>query len=393
MSEGKFEIEAFSKIAAGLAILRSRHEGVVVDVSTKEGLKSAKASRDELRDYRLNLEATRKAEKESILNRGRLIDSEAKRIQSVLTPWEESYAKTIKEHEDEQQRLKDAKLAEEGRRVRALQDRVESIHAVWRSRVGASIESVEAGIALVNSFAIDDSFAEMLPAAQAAHQEAIDKLAAMLQQAKDQKELADLRERQRVDEENRQAEQKRVAAIRTRIDQIKAAPALCIGLDSKRIKLALDRLVAVSIDGFEEFSDEGAEEVKSSLASLRNLLGEAVKNEVNALALKRLQDEEDARNKAANDEKAKAEREAAKKKREEVEAQEALAVAEAAEKLRKDAVLREASAAMLKALESVLNSPAWWSIDEATKAEVIAAVTLATGTTPIPFHNIKECHE
>lgn len=101
-------IAKYSSIEAGLEDLKQRHLDVVVDVTTPQGMKTAKDGRAELRKVRLNLEEARKEEKADSLAYGRLVDSEANRIKAVIEPMEDAYDNAIKK---EEQRIEDEKLA------------------------------------------------------------------------------------------------------------------------------------------------------------------------------------------------------------------------------------------------------------------------------------------
>lgn len=123
-------IQEYSVIEANLEALKSRHLNVVIDVTTAEGMKKAKEGRSELREMRLSLEDIRQRTKEPLLKLGKELDSEAKRIQAVLNPMEESYDRAIKTEEKKAEDEKQAKIkaaqeveAERQRLAREEEDR------------------------------------------------------------------------------------------------------------------------------------------------------------------------------------------------------------------------------------------------------------------------------
>lgn len=72
------EIVEYSKTEAALAVLAQQYQGVIYDVSTKEGMEAARKGRAEIKSYRVALEKTRKEIKESALRRCQVIDAEAR---------------------------------------------------------------------------------------------------------------------------------------------------------------------------------------------------------------------------------------------------------------------------------------------------------------------------
>lgn len=116
----KTPIVEYSKTEAALTKLRERFSAVVFDVKSPKGMKEAKEARNEIRTYRLDLEKKRVEIKEPALERCRLIDSEAKRIEAALRKLEDPIAETIKAEEDRAKAEREAK-------IKAEQDRISNI--------------------------------------------------------------------------------------------------------------------------------------------------------------------------------------------------------------------------------------------------------------------------
>ncbi|OFW58415.1 MAG: hypothetical protein A2Y75_01520 [Candidatus Solincola sediminis] len=115
-------IQEYSKTEAALSILRGKYAGVVYDVASLDGMKTAKEARAELRGYRVELERVRKDIKAPALKRCTEIDTEAKRITRELSALEDPIDSAIKSEEGRVDREKrERKLAEE----RASSERVE----------------------------------------------------------------------------------------------------------------------------------------------------------------------------------------------------------------------------------------------------------------------------
>jgi hypothetical protein len=126
------EIVEYSKTEAALSDLAARYKGVVFDVTTAEGMKTAKAGRAEIRKYRTSLEDLRKAIKAPALRRCQVIDEEARRITAELVALEDPIDAQIKREEQrkeeermqayiaEQKRLKEAEAARKAEEERQL---------------------------------------------------------------------------------------------------------------------------------------------------------------------------------------------------------------------------------------------------------------------------------
>jgi colicin import membrane protein len=121
------QIQEYSATEAALSGLAERFKGVVYDVTTKEGMADAKASRNEIRSYRTALEAKRVEIKAPALERCRLIDAEAKRITAELELLENPIAAQIKKEEDRIQAEKDAKEAAQRARIAQIQQNLADI--------------------------------------------------------------------------------------------------------------------------------------------------------------------------------------------------------------------------------------------------------------------------
>ena len=117
----------YSEIDAGIDALRQKYEGRVYDVTTTAGMKDAKIARAEVRGQRTELEKIRKAIKAPVIDRGRLIDSEAKRINAVLLEIEDPINVLIREQEAARAAEKAGREAAERRRVEDIQDRINEL--------------------------------------------------------------------------------------------------------------------------------------------------------------------------------------------------------------------------------------------------------------------------
>lgn len=120
-------VAEYSTTEAALNDLRARFGKSEFDVSSAEGLKAAKKARTELVGLRTALESRREEIKAPILERGRLIDAEAKRITAELLKLETPIAEAIKAEEKRKEQEKAAKELAEKARVKAAQERITAI--------------------------------------------------------------------------------------------------------------------------------------------------------------------------------------------------------------------------------------------------------------------------
>lgn len=103
-------IVEYSATEAALAELSQRYKGVVYDVKVPTQLAAAKAARNDIRGYRTSLEKKRVELKADVLERGRQIDGEAKRITAALSALEDPIEDQIKA---EERRIEVERLAAE----------------------------------------------------------------------------------------------------------------------------------------------------------------------------------------------------------------------------------------------------------------------------------------
>lgn len=184
--------------------MRSRLMGLsCAGLQDKDGLAAVSAGRKECVRARNAIENTRKEMKAEVLERGRKIDSEAKRLTALLQPIE-------------------AYLAEQEDRVKAeikrIEDRAkEESHQERMKRLAAAgIELPEAVVRTLNGVQFEQEFQRAAEAKRVA-----DIAAKQLeaQRAELEKLRAEQEERRKADAERLKAEQERIAAERAELDR------------------------------------------------------------------------------------------------------------------------------------------------------------------------------
>jgi DNA repair exonuclease SbcCD ATPase subunit len=198
------QIAEYDATEAKLAELREAYEGATFEVTTTAGMKEAVAARKELKRWRHGLEDIRVKAKAPVLELGRAIDAEAKRITAELRALEEPI--------DAQIKTETARKAEERRaKLKAEEDRIK---AEAEAEARAKREAEEAELqAQRDALAKEREALEAERAAAAAERAAADKAAADARAEEDRKaaearehEAAALRQREAALEEERQAQ-------------------------------------------------------------------------------------------------------------------------------------------------------------------------------------------
>lgn len=125
--EATTAVAEYSSTAAGLADLRARYAGARFDCTSTAGMAAATEARRELRTLRTSLEDLRQRIKAPVLERGRLIDDEARRITREIAALETPIDEQIRAEQDRREAERERKRAAERERVEAIAKRVEWI--------------------------------------------------------------------------------------------------------------------------------------------------------------------------------------------------------------------------------------------------------------------------
>jgi hypothetical protein len=174
-------VAKFDRVAAGLADLQSKYQGVLFEVATPKGMKDALAARAAIRAPRVEVEKVRKEVKAPLLALGKEIDARAASITVELLALEEPVDQQIKAEESRREAEKLRKADAERKRVALIQDAIEQdFRCVPTQMVGQSATTIESHIRSVVAIEITaDRFAEFMPGAEAARDAALVKLREM----------------------------------------------------------------------------------------------------------------------------------------------------------------------------------------------------------------------
>ena len=279
-------IVEYSRTEAAMAGLKERYGGLLFNVSTATGLAMAKQARSEIRGYRTSLEKMRVDLKAPILERGKLLDDEAKRITALLVALEEPIDAEIKKEESRKAAEKAEREAMERARVAAIVAKIEAIKAIPGrvASMGSGMLALE--LETLEEMPIDDSFKEFFGEADAAKSQTVARMQEMLvarqaleaeaervkQERKAQKKAEDAQLHRRVMEyEQRAAEQAArdrivdaahaAEAERQRVANEAALAAVAAereALAMERAALDMQRLALQVADAVAETSDSAA---------------------------------------------------------------------------------------------------------------------------------------
>lgn len=368
----------FTETEKALQVAEHKHKDIVHDVTTKQGMKAAKADVSELRTMRTTVDKKRLEVGRVLLAEKAKIDDKAKAIIARISALEEPLKLQVEAEEARVEAERLAVLEAERVRVETILAKIAAFRelpgkvAGWpSSRIAAELTKVQAATVT------EDEYQEHTAQAQDAHAACVARLQTMyadaqareaeaertrkleaehaaqqaeLEALRRDKQEAQEREERRLREEKERAEARetlRVANIRHQIEMMAslAAADWRAGIDNLKDRLdeldALDPALGNFL--FEEFGKEASETYLSARESLTSALDEAVAKDAEQKA------EREAQERRAQD---------AEKARKEAEAKAAKARQDA-EKAR--AAEKAAKLASIGLRDAVVESLQWFS--------------------------------
>lgn len=154
--DGVNAIVEYNKTAAALADLRARY-GQSYDVRTSDGMRAAREARAEIKRHRVELEKMRVELKAPLLERGRLVDEEAKRITAELLSLEEPIDAAIKAEEERKEREKAEAEAAKRVLLEASQRQCNELRALVVQAVNTTPAHIQSLIAKATAYAVPDN--------------------------------------------------------------------------------------------------------------------------------------------------------------------------------------------------------------------------------------------
>lgn len=136
------QITEYSKTEAGLAELRGRLANVVYDVSKPAEIDRARKDRRECVTLRTSLESLRVQLKADVLERGRLIDGEAKRIRQDIEAVEAPIDEQIKKEEARKEAERVAKEKADAERIAGIRSKITAIKHLALDAIGTDAAGI-----------------------------------------------------------------------------------------------------------------------------------------------------------------------------------------------------------------------------------------------------------
>lgn len=293
-------VAEYSAIAAGIAQMLDRHGMVLTNPPVVTGnataLATVKAGRQELVKFRTRLEQARRDAKSASLIYGKLVDSEAARIQGFATPLEQAYDAIVTAEETRIEAIRQAELEVERQRIAGHRARIQAIKDVRETanmcRTAERIKQLIDGMPAL----IEGDFQEL----QAEAETAFNEVCTVLQQLHDTKieaeaQAAELK-RQRDELAAQQAEVSRKAAIQTKLTDIRMLLVTAASLGTAAtISALLESSKTIVVDGsYGEFEleadntlDSVCEQIAALLFTKQRAEQEAAKQQENLDAMNR----------------------------------------------------------------------------------------------------------
>lgn len=220
-------IVEFNATEAGLALLREQLAEATFDCTTAEGDRQARETRRALVGLRTELEAKRKELKAPLLERGRLVDDEAKRITGEIVKLEQPIDDLIRAEEARVEAARAERARIKAEREEAVNAQIDRIRNLPLTYVAATAEVIQNTIAEIEGMKVAEVFdAADVPRAEEARAAALaglqralaGRLAADAEAARLAEERAEL-ERLRAE----QAEAQRIADEKAAAERAEAA--------------------------------------------------------------------------------------------------------------------------------------------------------------------------
>ena len=272
----KSVVKIYNKIEEGITLMLEKHGHVLhtppAVTNNPEALAQAKEGRKELAKFRTRLEGARKEAKAESLAYGRLVDSEAARIQAIATPLELAYAAPI---EVEEKRLEAIREAER-QRITGHRARIRGIKDVRET--GAMCRTADQLKQLIDGMPVrlTESFEEFRAEAEEAYNETMAalqqlhaaKVEAEAQAAELKRQQDDLAQRKAEFERQAQAHFDGLAAQQAEIEAQKAALAAPVVEVVQVIEVPEVEAVPVKTKALPEAATPSAQQLVQAVAEM-----------------------------------------------------------------------------------------------------------------------------
>lgn len=217
IADGK-ALVSYGKTEAALVALDAKYRGVQFDLTTTAGDKAARAARQDLVTLRTSLDKKRLEFKRPVLDIGKLIDSEAKRITDKIKALEDPIDAQIVADEQRREAIRAAKAAAEAARVQKHRDAIARIRGFVPAAqaYGMTAERVLKGLSVLEAITAGAELEEFQTEAAQELSAAIEGMKSIHATLTEREAEAARAELQRKEQIARQVELDRIAAEQAR---------------------------------------------------------------------------------------------------------------------------------------------------------------------------------
>lgn len=278
---------AFAPFKDRLAAAVKASKKVTYDVTTKEGMATAKEQRKLYKDIRIGVDNARKEQKAPIIEIGRLLDSRSKEIGEEAGAIEELHDAKIKAEEARIEEEKAAKIREEEQRKASIRNAINEIIEAPSKAITMNASQTLELLDKVKATEINrETFGDQDIEAENAKYKAVETLT-QLHTSKVAQEAAAMAEKERQEREGAErAEQARIDGIKARIAVMEKAVANAAMADtSAEVQAIIDQVSAIEVNSsFAEFMVEAIGTQSRALKALRRSLNILLDEEEEAAA-------------------------------------------------------------------------------------------------------------
>lgn len=260
-------IAEYSATEAALTALESAYKTVVFDVQVATGMEQARKARAEIRGYRVSLEDMRKELKAPVIERGRLLDAEARRITARLEALEDPIDEQIKNEERRREQIRREAFQAEEQRKGAIRAKIKAItQRAIDVAFCKDLEEVDRSIRALDAYDIlGEDFGEFLDEAVTAKGEAMRMMSATLVEIRQlAHEQAEAQRKQREEAETLRIEREKIEAATAQLR--KANGAQMAHIAAEQAQIAAER---AKVEAQAKAQREAAEAEKAAQAKQR----------------------------------------------------------------------------------------------------------------------------
>ena len=229
-------LAAYEPVEAKLAEIRAKYEGRVYDVSTADGLKTAKAVTREINATMIDLEKRRKAAGEKALRVCQGLNDGARRLKFALSAIHDPIEKIVRAEEQRLATERAEAERKEAQRVAEIQARIAALYPSFT--VSTTARQISDAIDRVEAVEIDASFAEFEDDAYMAKTCSINRMRSLLEEVeiREHEREAALEAARKAEEENRRlreqlAEQERQEQARLAAEELERQREIVASVD------------------------------------------------------------------------------------------------------------------------------------------------------------------